>query len=165
MSDDFTKMKFAWLDQISADPEVTPLAFRVAYVIVAQFLNRKTRTAWPSIARIAALVHKSRSRVQEAVTNLIERKHLGHRRGGTGSDRQGKPSTYWIVFIDNSKTSDQSADRQDEIVSSVDDRQLENETSVEQQDGLNARFQTTERSKMDGLNARKRDTNPLNEPI
>lgn len=116
MSDNFTRDKFVWLDQVNADPEVTPLAFRVAYVI-ASHLNRKTGSAWPSIATIAARVHKSPRSTQDTVTNLIKRGHLRHRRGGDGA-----PSTYWPVLSDQKKPAHKDPGRHEENFPSADDQ-------------------------------------------
>ena len=151
MADSFIKRKIVWLDQVLADSEVTAIAFQVAYLLVTKFMNAKTGTAWPAIATLAAHLHKSRRRIQEAITNLIERKHLEHRRGGTGKDRQGKPSTYRIVVFDKTETSYQSTDRQDE-----------NDLSM---GGLIGRFPTTDRTKTARLIGRNRLTNPLIEPL
>jgi hypothetical protein len=161
MADNFTRDRFKWLDQVLADPKVTTQAFAVAYVIATRFLNRKTGSAWPAIATLAEHIHKSTRRTQQAVTNLIDRRHLEHRRGGTGKDRKGVPSTYRIVMFDKTKSSDQSADRQDETVSSIEgltrqERPINGE--------LTGHFRPTDRTESSRLTGRNRPTNPLNEP-
>jgi hypothetical protein len=53
MADDFTRRRFAWLDQVAADPKVSPAGFVLAYRI-AKFFNRDTGEAWPAQPTLAA---------------------------------------------------------------------------------------------------------------
>jgi hypothetical protein len=48
MADDFTRLEFAWLDQVAADADLPPLAAR----ILLRYYNRTERAAWPSIATL-----------------------------------------------------------------------------------------------------------------
>jgi hypothetical protein len=43
-----TRRLFVWLDQVKADPELSPVAFMVAYEIGQHFDHRHGGTAWPS---------------------------------------------------------------------------------------------------------------------
>ncbi|HMK89040.1 MAG TPA: hypothetical protein VK446_05325, partial [Methylocystis sp.] len=49
----FARAKFLWLDQVSADSELTPLAFMLAYVL-ANLVNEREGYAWPSVAHLAS---------------------------------------------------------------------------------------------------------------
>jgi hypothetical protein len=47
----FAREKFVWLDQVRADPELTPLAFMLAYVI-ANLVNEREGYAWPTLRSV-----------------------------------------------------------------------------------------------------------------
>lgn len=89
----FHRDKFLWLDQVRADPELTPLAFLIAYVL-ADLVNERTGYAWPSVAFLAAECRATERGVQKIVRQLVERGHLfvdfGQGRGETNRYR-------WIV--------------------------------------------------------------------
>lgn len=89
----FHRAKFLWLEQVRADPELTPLAFMLAYVL-ADLVNEGTGYAWPSVAFLAAECRATERGVQKIVRRLIERGHLfvefGQGRGETNRYR-------WIV--------------------------------------------------------------------
>lgn len=89
----FRREKFLWLEQVRADPALTPLAFMLAYVL-ADFVNEREGCAWPSIARLAAECRVTERGVQKVIRRLVERGHLtvelGNGRGETNRYR-------WIV--------------------------------------------------------------------
>ncbi|MGD9541833.1 MAG: helix-turn-helix domain-containing protein [Methylocystis sp.] len=89
----FHRDKFLWLEQVHADPLLTPLAFRLAYVL-ADLVNEGTGYAWPSVAFLAAECRATERGVQKIVRQLIEHGHLfvefGQGRGETNRYR-------WIV--------------------------------------------------------------------
>lgn len=94
--DDFTRTKFAWLDQVANDPEVSAIAFKLAYRI-ATHLNRKTRVAWPSQVALAAgcgLVDRS---VRRLLVALQVRGHLSIKPGGG----RGHASEYRLIVQGN----------------------------------------------------------------
>jgi len=89
----FPRAKFLWLDQVSADPALTPLAFRLAYVL-ANLVNEREGYAWPSVARLAAKCRVTENGVKKVIRRLSERGHLAVE---FGSGR-GKTNRYrWIV--------------------------------------------------------------------
>lgn len=71
----FVRDKFLWLDQVRADPELTPLAFMLAYVI-ANLVNEREGFAWPSVARLASECRVTENGVKKVIRRLVERGHL-----------------------------------------------------------------------------------------
>jgi hypothetical protein len=53
-SDPFAAFKWAWLDQVAADPSLPPAAHRIAILIAGRHLNRKLGKAWPGVETLAA---------------------------------------------------------------------------------------------------------------
>lgn len=90
--------KFVWLDQARVDPELTPLAFMLAYAL-ANLVNEVEGFAWPSVARLAAECRVAERGVQKVIARLVERGHLsvefGNGRGETNRYR-------WIVRNEDS---------------------------------------------------------------
>jgi hypothetical protein len=56
MASSFAGEKFVSLNQVRSDPELTPLAFMLAYVL-ADLVNEWEGYAWPGIAHLAAECH------------------------------------------------------------------------------------------------------------
>jgi hypothetical protein len=89
MADDgFTKFKFGWLDQVLADAAVSASAFKLAYIIAAKFLNRRSREAYPSQETLGKHLGISTAKgVRYLVDQLVSGGHLGviaaHGRGQT----------------------------------------------------------------------------------
>ena len=61
-ADDFTRKRFQWLDQVAADPKVSPTGFVLAYRI-AKFFNRETGDAWPAQPTLAAAMRMDNPRL------------------------------------------------------------------------------------------------------
>ena len=76
MSDDFTKNKFAWLDDLACDSETTDFTFRVAYVLASTFLNREKRKSWQSHKTLAAVINRTEEGVRAAIRRLVKGGHL-----------------------------------------------------------------------------------------
>ena len=93
MASSFASEKFVWLNQVRSDPELTPLAFMLAYVL-ADLVNEREGYAWPGIAHLAAECHVTGKGVKKVIRSLVERGHLcvevGVGRGQTNRYR-------WIV--------------------------------------------------------------------
>jgi hypothetical protein len=93
----FGRDKFVWLDQVHADPALTPIAFMIAYVL-ANLVNEREGFAWPSIARLAAECRVTERGVQKIIRRLVECGHLCVERGGG----RGETNRYrWIIKSDN----------------------------------------------------------------
>jgi hypothetical protein len=96
----FHRDKFLWLEQVHADPELTPLAFRLAYVL-ANLVNDREGFAWPSIAHLAAKCRATENGVKKVIRRLTERGHL-FVEFETG---RGRTNRYrWIVKGDGART-------------------------------------------------------------
>jgi hypothetical protein len=149
MADGFTRDKFAWLDRIAGDARVSDRAFRVAYVIAAQFLNRKSGEAWPSQGTLAAACGTNDRRVRDAIRDLVDNGHLTSRRGGRLSGGGGSPNHYEPVF-DRTAPSDQKD-------ASIGHRRPNERLST----GQSELFDRTNPVISTG---RQRPTNPLKEP-
>ena len=93
MASSFAREKFLWLDQVRRDPELTPFAFMLAYVL-ADLVNEREGCAWPGITHLAAECHVTEKGVKKVIRSLAERGHLwvevGVGRGRTNRYR-------WIV--------------------------------------------------------------------
>lgn len=95
------RRRAAWLDRLSRDPEVSPAAFRVAYVI-GSFMNRETGLAWPSVPTIAAASCLSLSAAKRALAALVDGGHLL-----VETDRgRGRSNRYRIPEPENSPRAD-----------------------------------------------------------
>ena len=75
MASSFVRDKFAWLHQVRVDPDLTPLAFVLAYVL-AEFVNEGKGCAWPGIARLAAECRVTERGIKKVIRRLVERGHL-----------------------------------------------------------------------------------------
>ncbi len=94
----FAREKFIWLDQVRADPELTPLAFLLAYVI-ANLVNEREGFAWPSVARLASECRVTERGVQKVIARLVECGHLSVERG----NGRGETNRYrWVVRNEDS---------------------------------------------------------------
>ena len=93
MASFFAREKFLWLNQVRRDPELTPLAFMLAYVL-ADLVNEREGYAWPGIAHLAAECHVTEKGVKKVIRSLVERGHLSVE-VGVG---RGRTNRYrWIV--------------------------------------------------------------------
>lgn len=73
--DDFTRNRFAWLDQVRDDRELNPSAFKLAYVI-GGYVNRTKGYAWPSIAELAERHGSTERTILTCLHSLQTRGHL-----------------------------------------------------------------------------------------
>ncbi|MGA3064262.1 MAG: helix-turn-helix domain-containing protein [Methylocystis sp.] len=92
----FAREKFVRLDQVRADPELTPLAFMLAYVI-ANLVNEREGYAWPSVARLAGECRATENGVKKIIRRLVERGHLSVELG----IGRGKTNRYRWLLIEN----------------------------------------------------------------
>jgi hypothetical protein len=97
MASSFAREKFLWLNQVRADPELTPLAFMLAYVL-ADLVNEREGCAWPGITYLAAECRVTEKGIKKVIRSLVERGHL-HVEVGVG---RGRTNRYrWIIKLDN----------------------------------------------------------------
>jgi hypothetical protein len=97
MASSFAREKFVWLNQVRADPDLTPLAFMLAYVL-SDFVNEREGCAWPGIAHLAAECHVTEKGVKKVIRSLVERGHLSVE-VGVG---RGRTNRYrWNIKLDN----------------------------------------------------------------
>jgi len=89
---DLSALKFAWLQSVAADSSMCGLPTSIAIMIATVYLNSKTRTAWPSIDRLASDVGATRRNVQHAVSKLVKGGHLQRQIGGG----KGRASIYQL---------------------------------------------------------------------
>ncbi|MET4016055.1 helix-turn-helix domain-containing protein [Bradyrhizobium sp. S3.2.12] len=88
-----TRNLFVWLDQIRGDPDLSPVAFKVAYEIGQHFNARHGGAAWPSSLTIAANVGVGKATVIRAVRQLRERGYLNIDPGKAG---RGHSNQYFM---------------------------------------------------------------------
>ena len=101
----FTRDLFAWLNQVKADSDLPPSAFKVAFEI-GQYINRKSGEAWPSTDTIGKGIAMSKATVVEMVSRL---KAGGHLDIDPGCQGRGHPNRYRLVLKD--RPADLSDDR------------------------------------------------------
>jgi len=95
MASSFAREKFVWLNQVRSDPELTPLAFMLAYVL-ADLINEREGYAWPGIAYLAAECRVTEKGVKKVIRKLVERGHLSVE-VGVG---RGRTNRYrWIIKL------------------------------------------------------------------
>jgi hypothetical protein len=94
VSDDFTKSKLAWLDQLVRDPKITSFEFCVAYVIASTFLNRRSGTAWPSHKKLAALINGKEEGVRAAIRHLVNAGYMERDQEARG---RGHTNVYRLI--------------------------------------------------------------------
>ena len=93
MSDDFTRERFMWLEQVAADRELSRLALHVAFAL-SGYVNRETGEAWPSQSRLADDCGLTRNGLRNAIDALRLRGHL-HVAAGQG--RANSSRYRWII--------------------------------------------------------------------
>ena len=102
------RAKFLWLEQVCADPELTPLAFKLAYYVLANLINEREGFAWPSIGHLAAKCRVTENGVKKVIRRLTEWGHLSVECGAG----RGRTNRYrWIVKEANARA---VADRRNE---------------------------------------------------
>ncbi|PRA57526.1 helix-turn-helix domain-containing protein [Brucella pituitosa] len=98
-SDDFTRSRMTWLDQVFDDPELTPVARDVAFRI-SRYFNRKgfsgsgNLNAWPSHETLANASGCSAKTIQRAILLLKAQGHLSTK----GKGGRAVSLTYFAVF-------------------------------------------------------------------
>lgn len=73
---DFGKLRNIWLDQVVADRTVSPLAFKVAYIVANRYLNRQSGEAWPTQETLARAVEVTPRAIRKALGLLIDGGHI-----------------------------------------------------------------------------------------
>jgi biotin operon repressor len=91
--DDFTLIRFNWLDRVRADHSLSPLAFHVAYAI-GTYINRDTLDAWPSQERLASDCGISVSGVKKLIVAL---RNAGHVAIASGQGRRNTSRYRWLI--------------------------------------------------------------------
>jgi hypothetical protein len=86
---------FVWLNQVRGDPELSPVAFMVAFEIGQHFNSRHGGAAWPSSLTIASNIRMSERSVIRAAKLLAQRGHLKIDPGKAG---RGHSNQYFIVL-------------------------------------------------------------------
>ena len=91
----FPRRRSLWLDQVHADPELSPFTFKLAYAL-ARFFNEQQGYAWPSMGRLAIECRVTRNGVKNAINNLVVRGHL-HREIRPGRNRTNH--FRWVTHV------------------------------------------------------------------
>jgi hypothetical protein len=90
----FTRTKFAWLEQVAHDPELPASAFKVAWAI-SQHLNHHTSEAFPGTQCIAGRIAMSQGTVIDMVRRLSDAGHLAVDPGRRG---RGHSNHYRMIL-------------------------------------------------------------------
>ncbi|KAB0572614.1 helix-turn-helix domain-containing protein [Brucella pituitosa] len=113
MSDDFTRSRMVWLDQIYDDQALTTVSRDAAFRI-SRYFNRRgfassgNLNAWPSYETLAKEAGCSPKTIQRAVTLLRERGHIVT----NGNGGRSKALTYFAVIKVGTTTDEMGADIQ-----------------------------------------------------
>lgn len=75
MGDAFTARQFDWLNQVIADGDLPPAAFKLAYVI-SRHINRGSGDAWPGQERLAEAIGTTVRTVRDLTDRLVAGGHL-----------------------------------------------------------------------------------------
>ena len=100
-----TGAKLAWADSVALDAQVSPAAFRLAWVLVSKFYNPNEGAAWPTEAKLAELLDTSDRQVRRWLAELVAAKHVRVSRGG-----RGKSNRYHFSFDDRTPLSSKEGD-------------------------------------------------------
>jgi Helix-turn-helix domain len=76
MADTFTRDQFIWLRQVAADASLPPLAARIA-IVLTEYFNKKTGTAWPSQATLSKHLGVSDRTIRQNIAAMAKLGHLG----------------------------------------------------------------------------------------
>jgi hypothetical protein len=76
--------KLRWLQAISADHEISPMASKLAIAIATRYLNNETGMSFVGMSALAAFVGVSRSAAKKAKRQLTARGYLATKRRGLG---------------------------------------------------------------------------------
>jgi hypothetical protein len=95
MSANWTKMKLDWLVAVARDRRARGLPLGVMVVLICEYFNQQTKSAWPSVRRLARDLNTYPANIHRACQRLVE---LGWllKRGGGGrghSNRYSLPET------------------------------------------------------------------------
>lgn len=101
----FPRRRSLWLDQVHADPELSPFTFKLAYAL-ARFFNEQKGYAWPSMGRLATECRVTRNGVKNAINNLVVRGHL-HREIRPGRNRTNH--FRWVTHVSAALNNDPEA--------------------------------------------------------
>jgi hypothetical protein len=94
-SKQFDRLRFVWLDQVLADSELPPSAFKVAYRLGQDFNERFDGEAWESCKKIGRAIGLSEATIIIMVRRLHER---GHLRVEWGRPGRGHPNRYQMIL-------------------------------------------------------------------
>ena len=131
--DTLTKDRMSWLDRIARDPNLSPGAFRIAYVI-SGLINRETGDAWPGLDHLANVLSLDEKSIRRLVDELVSGGYLVKQRGGNG-----RPNRYRMQFSDRTEMPDQADGRPDNNVHSADSRPDKYVRSAEGRPDISAR--------------------------
>lgn len=121
---DFGKLKSIWLDQVVADRTVSPLAFKVAYIVANRYLNRQSGEAWPTQETLARAVEVTPRAIRKALCLLIDGGHIDV----TRARGRGGVNRYRLALNErNSSSSDEAFEGND--CSSQDDLNRNNSSA------------------------------------
>lgn len=90
----FTLEKLDWIRQVAGDGELPPQAARLATVLAIDFMNSKSREAWPAVGTLANLLGVTPNTVRAAVAALERR---GHLQVSPGGGRKNTSRYRWVI--------------------------------------------------------------------
>lgn len=102
----FAAFRYAWLDQVAADDELPPIAFKLAWHLMKDCGRTFKRTgdiySFRGQDSLGELLKVDPRYVRTLVDKLVEDRHLGKKRGG-----KGNPNRMFPKLFDRNSCSDQ----------------------------------------------------------
>jgi hypothetical protein len=92
---EFSTHRFAWLDQVAADPSLPASAFKLCFYLSQCFNESRDGMAWAGLQWLADAAHLDKSHVRRTIKRLQANGHLEVEPGSRGS---GHSNRYWWVI-------------------------------------------------------------------
>jgi DNA-binding MarR family transcriptional regulator len=87
---DFIKRKWAWLEAVASDPQISRLPLAIAVKLAVRYFNSETGQAWPGVDRLADELNATARNCRRALDRLVETGYIERRRRGVGG--RSKPT-------------------------------------------------------------------------
>lgn len=94
MINGFIAEKLAWLRQVAGDAALPPQAMRLAAILAIDFVNSRTREAWPAVGTLAELLGVTPNTARSTISAL---EHRGHLRVSPGGGRRNTSRYRWVI--------------------------------------------------------------------
>ena len=101
---EFSTHRFAWLDQVAADPSLPASAFKLCFYLSQCFNESRDGMAWAGLHWLADAAHLDKSHVRRTIKRLQANGHLEVEPGSRGSGHSNR--YWWVIKGDSSPLSE-----------------------------------------------------------